>query len=316
MHSHFIGDLGVGANPRLVEFVRESDFVLLIGGRLSELPSQGYTLLSIPCPTQTLVHVHPDAEELGKIYRPAIAFNMSPRAFSRAVSQLKPSPDSTRKTRVAIGRQMYDDWSGPPQEVPGDFNFGQALFELREELPDDAIICNGAGNYAIWVHRYLHYRQFGTQLATTAGSMGYGVPAAVAAKRLHPHRTIVAFAGDGCFLMNGQEFATAIRYNLPIIVIVLDNSMFGTIRMHQELHYPGRVIGTDLSNPDFAAYARAFGGHGESVRKTSELVSAFRSAVASGKPSVIHCITDPDAITPTRTLSRIRDGAFESAKSG
>jgi acetolactate synthase-1/2/3 large subunit len=313
-HSHFIGDLGVGANPRLLEYVGECDLILLLGGRLSELPSQAYTLLSIPCPAQTLVHVHPGSEELGKTYRPEIAFNLSPRAFSCTLSALPTAPQSARMQRVAAGRRLYEDWTRQPAEVSGDFNFGEALCALREELPDDAIICNGAGNYAIWVHRYLDYRQFGTQLAPTAGSMGYGVPAAVAAKRLHPGRTVVAFAGDGCFLMNGQEFATAIRYELPIIVVVIDNAMFGTIRMHQEIHYPGRVIGTALSSPDFAAYARAFGGHGERVTATSEFAPAFRAAAASGKPSIIHCITDPDAITPTRSLSRIRGDAIETAR--
>ncbi|HWG71927.1 MAG TPA: thiamine pyrophosphate-binding protein [Steroidobacteraceae bacterium] len=313
-HSHFIGDLGVGTNPRLLEYAGQCDFILLIGGRLSELTSQGYTLLSIPCPTQTLVHVHPGSEEFGKTYRPEIAFNMSPHSFSCAVSPLRTARDGARMSRVELGRRIYEDWSRRPGAVPGDFNLGQALCALREELPDDAVICNGAGNYAIWVHRYLDYRRFGTQLAPTAGSMGYGVPAAVAAKRLHPDRMVVAFAGDGCFLMNGQEFATAIRYELPIIVVVIDNAMFGTIRMHQETHYPGRVIGTGLSNPDFAAYARAFGGHGELVTTTSEFMPAFRNAVASGVPSIVHCMTDPDAITPTRSLSRIRGDAIEAAK--
>lgn len=313
-HGHFIGDLGVGTNPRLLEYVSQSDFILLIGGRMSELTSQGYTLLSIPCPAQTLVHVHPDPDELGKTYRPDIAFNMSPQSFTAALPPLRTAPDDARRHRVEQGRRIFEHWNGRPAAVPGDFNFGQALCALRGELPEDAVICNGAGNYAIWVHRYLDYRRFGTQLAPTSGSMGYGVPAAVAAKRLHPDRTVVAFAGDGCFLMNGQEFATAIRYELPIIVVVIDNAMFGTIRMHQEAHYPGRVIGTDLSSPDFAAYARAFGGHGERVTATAEFMPAFRNAVASGKPSIIHCISDPDAITPTRSLSRIRGDAIEAAK--
>ena len=313
-HDHFIGELGVGANPRLVEYAGQSDFILLVGGRMSELPSQGYTLLSIPLPSQTLVHVHPGSEELGKIYRPEIAFNTSPQSFSCALASLRATPDGTRMNRVRAGRRLYEEWSRRPGSVPGDFNFGEALHALRGELPDDAIICNGAGNYAIWVHRYLDYNRFGTQLAPTAGSMGYGVPAAVAAKRLLPDKTVVAFAGDGCFLMNGQEFATAIRYELPIIVVVIDNGMFGTIRMHQEINYPGRVIGTSLSSLDFAAYACAFGGHGQRVTKTAEFIPAFRRAVASGKPSIIHCITDPEAITPTRSLSRIRGDAIEAAK--
>jgi acetolactate synthase-1/2/3 large subunit len=173
---------------------------------------------------------------------------------------------------------------------------------LRDRLPPDAILCNGAGNYAGWLHRYYRFRQFGTQLAPNCGSMGYGVPAAILAKRQHPDRIVVAFAGDGCFLMNGQDFATAVQYDIPVIVVVIDNGMYGTIRMHQETTYPGRVTATPLKNPDFSAYARAFGGHGERIERTADFAPAFERALASGKPAILHCLLDPQAITPARTL--------------
>ena len=199
------------------------------------------------------------------------------------------------------------DRGAEPQ--PGAVPYGADHELSARRLPDDAIVTNGAGNYATWVHRFLRSRRFGTQPAPTSGSMGYGMPAAVAAKALIPDRMVIAFAGDGCFLMNGQEFATAVQYDLPIIVIVVDNGMYGTIRMHQEREYPGRVLGTELKNPDFAAYARAFGGHGETVEKTADFAPAFERAVASGKPAIIQIRLDPEAITPTRTMTQIRDKA-------
>jgi acetolactate synthase-1/2/3 large subunit len=185
---------------------------------------------------------------------------------------------------------------------------------LDSRLPDDAIVCNGAGNYATWVHRFYRFRKFGTQLAPTSGSMGYGVPAAVAAKRIWPQRTVIAFAGDGCFLMNGQEFATAVQYGLAIIVILVDNGMFGTIRMHKEREYPGRVSATQLHNPDFSAYAQAFGGHGERVESTDEFPDAFERALASKKPSIIHCLIDPEAINPSYTLAAVRESAIAAGR--
>jgi len=185
---------------------------------------------------------------------------------------------------------------------------------LNEVLPPDAIVCNGAGNYATWVHRFYRFDRYGTQLAPTSGSMGYGVPAAVGAKRVFPDRTVVAFAGDGCFLMNGQEFATAVQYQLPLVVIVVDNGMYGTIRMHQEREYPGRVSATALRNPDFAVYARAFGGHGERVERTEEFAPAFERALASGLPAILHCVIDPEAISPAFTLAQVREAAMAAGR--
>jgi len=181
---------------------------------------------------------------------------------------------------------------------------------LRDHLGDDAMICNGAGNYAAWVHRYYRHRKFATQFAPIAGSMGYGVPAAIGVKRLYPDRTVVAFSGDGDFLMNGQDFATAVQFDAPIVVIIADNGLYGTIRMHQERHYPGRMSATHLRNPDFAAYARAFGGFGITVERTSDFPTAFQAAEQSGQPAIIHLKIDPEAITPTTTLAKIRESAL------
>ncbi|HET9147480.1 MAG TPA: thiamine pyrophosphate-binding protein [Acetobacteraceae bacterium] len=310
-HPNFIGDIGVGANPKLVEFLRSSDLILLLGGRFSEMPSQGYTLLGIPVPSQTFVHVHPGAEELGRVYQPDLAFNVSPRAFIRALEKLSPAAPPERAPLVEAGRAAFLAWNGKPTSLPGAFNLGEAICALRERLPKDAVIANGAGNFATWVHRFYRFERFGTQLAPTSGSMGYGVPAAIGAARLNPRRPAIVIAGDGDFLMNGQEFATAVQYDLPVIVVVVDNGMFGTIRMHQEREYPGRVVGTALRNPDFAAYALAFGGHGERVERTEDFIPAFERASASRMPAIIHCITDPEALTPGRSLSEIRKTALE-----
>jgi acetolactate synthase I/II/III large subunit len=307
-HPNYAGDLGIGANPKLVERIKASDLVLTIGARLGEMPSQGYTLLDIPGDGARLVHVHGGAEELGRVYATGLPINASMRGFAAALQTLQPPQTIGWADATRAANADYHAWSTPPAAIPGALQMGAVMEWLNGRLPDDAILTNGAGNYATWLHRYFRFRKFGTQAAPTSGSMGYGVPAAVAAKRLHPERMVVSFAGDGCFLMNGQEFATAVQYALPVIVLIIDNAMYGTIRMHQEKHYPGRVSATALKNPDFAAYAQAFGGHGETVRETAEFAPAFERAVASGKPSILHCFLDPEAITPTRTLSQIRAG--------
>jgi acetolactate synthase-1/2/3 large subunit len=294
-HPNYAGDCGIGPDPRLKARITGADLILLIGGRLSEMPSSSYTLLDIPVPTQALVHVHPGAEELGRVYQPELAIQASPIAFAKAIDALKPAAKPAWAGSAAKAHADYIDWTETPRELPGAFQYGQALAWLRDRLPKDAIVCNGAGNYAGWLHRHLRFHSFATQLAPTSGSMGYGVPAAVLAKRQFPERVVVAFAGDGCFLMNGQEFATAVQYDAAVIVIVIDNAQYGTIRMHQERDYPGRVVGTQLKNPDFAAYAKAFGGHGEKVERTEDFAPAFERALASGKPAILHCFLDPRA---------------------
>ena len=306
----FIGDVGIGLNPDLLKRIQDADLVLLVGGRMSEMPSQAYTLFDIPVPKQTLVHVHPDSGELGRVYRAAVAINASPIAFASELGAL-PTPSATPwATGTASMHQSYLNWSDPaPIKTPGTLQMGGVMAYLESKLPADAIMANGAGNFATWLHRFHRFTQFGTQLAPTSGSMGYGLPAAVGAKRIAPDKLVVCFAGDGCFMMHGQEFATAVQYNLPLVVVIVDNGMYGTIRMHQEKHYPGRISATQLKNPDFSAYARAFGGHGERVEKTEEFGPAFERAVASGLPAIIHCLIDPEAITPTTTISKLRAAA-------
>jgi acetolactate synthase I/II/III large subunit len=308
-HPNYAGDLGLGANPKLVARVKASDLVIAAGARLNELTSQGYTLLDIPLPQMRLVHVYPGAEEIGRVYRPHLGIHAAPQAFAAALDALKPR-HAACDARPA--HQDYLDWSEHALPQPGAVNLSEIMIWLRAYLPPDAILCNGAGNYSGWIHRFYRFRRLGTQMATVCGFMGYGVPAAVAMKSLYPERTVLAINGDGDFLMNGQEFATAVQYRLPIIVLVFDNGTLGTIRMHQEREYPGRVSATSLINPDFAAMARSFGGFGALVEKTEEFAPAFRAAQESGLPSIIHVKFDAEGITPITTLSAIRAKALKS----
>jgi acetolactate synthase I/II/III large subunit len=308
-HACYAGDLGIGPNPKLLARVKAADLIVLIGGRLGEMPSQGYTLLDIPQPRQTFVHVFPGVEELGRVYRPHLAINASPVAFAAALEGLQPPSDLSWRKETAAAHADFLAWTDKPTTVPGPVNLGEIIVALRRKLPADAVVCNGAGNFSVWVHRYTRYRTYGSELAPISGSMGYGVPAAIGMKRLAPERTVIAFAGDGDFLMTGQEFATAVQYALPVIIVVIDNAMYGTIRMHQERHYPGRVIATGLKNPDFAAYARAFGGFGATVEKTADFLPAFEAAQRSGQPAILHVKVDPEALTPAMSLSAIREKA-------
>src|SRR5205807_2730364 len=275
-----------------------ADLVMLIGGRLGEIPSQGYTLFDIPGPRTKLVHVHPGAEELGRVYRPYLAIHAAPTGFAEMAQMLEPPRAVPWREQTRLAHADFLDWTSVPTDQPGAVNLGAVMVWLRENLPRDTILCNGAGNYAAWIHRFYRFRGFATHIAPTSASMGYGVPSAVAMKRLYPERTVISVNGDGDFLMNGQEFATAVMYGLPIVVIICDNGIYGTIRMHQEREYPGRVSGTSLRNPDFATYARAFGGFGVTVEKTEDFPAAFEAAVKSGIPAIVHLKIDPEAITP------------------
>jgi acetolactate synthase-1/2/3 large subunit len=304
-HENYAGDVGIGINPALAKRVREADLLLLIGGRLGEMASSGYTLLDIPEPRQKLVHVHPGVEELGRVYRPTLAIHAAPTAFAAALEGLQP-PNAIPWSAATRGAHAeYRAWSTPRENV-GPVQLGEVIAWLRRRLPDDAIVTNGAGNYSAWVHRFFRFRRFATQAAPTSGTMGYGMPAAIAAKLLHPERMVIAFAGDGCFQLTAQEFGTAVQYGAAVIVVIVNNGIHGTIRMHQERHHPGRVIATDLVNPDFAAFARAYGGHGETVTATADFAPAFERAVASGKPAIIDVKFDPEAISPSATLTAIR----------
>jgi acetolactate synthase-1/2/3 large subunit len=309
LHSNYAGDLGLGANPKLVARVKASDLVIAAGARLNELTSQGYTLFDIPMPKMKLVHAYPGAEEIGRVYQPHLGIHAAPQAFVAALDKLKPRGACAD---VTAAHQDYLDWSEKALPQPGAVNLSQIMIWLRDHLPADAILCNGAGNYAGWIHRFYRFRRLGTQMGTVCGFMGYGVPAAVAMKTLYPQRRVLAINGDGDFLMNGQEFATAVQYKLPIIVLVFDNATFGTIRMHQEREYPGRVSATDLVNPDFAAMAKSFGGFGATVEKTEAFAPAFLAAEASNLPAIIHVKFDAEGITPATTLSALRAKALNS----
>jgi acetolactate synthase I/II/III large subunit len=296
-HPCYVGELGIGPNPKLRRRIENSDLVVLMGARMSETASQGYQLFDIPTPRQKLAHVYADAMEIGRVYHPALGIVATPNAFAAAAGELQPPAAVAWASERKAARADYLSWSEAPPPEPGPVRMSEIMLWLRDRLAPDTIITNGAGNFALWVGRFLRFRRFGCHIGPVSGSMGYGLPAAVAAKRVHPDRPVVCFCGDGDFLMSGQEFATAVQYGLAIVVIVIDNGMYGTIRMHQERRYPGRVCGTELRNPDFAAYARAFGGHGETVETTDEFAAAFERSCASNKPSILHLKIDPEAKT-------------------
>jgi acetolactate synthase-1/2/3 large subunit len=308
LHSAYGGHIGIGLDARIAERIRESDLVIALGARLGEATTSGYTMFDVPKPKQPLVHVYPDPEEIGRVYSPTLGVVASSAAFAGAIKGLEPKHGS----RAEYLKAAHADYLAvaEPTRSPGDVQLSQIVRGLSERLPLDTIICNGAGNYAVWVHRFWRYRQYRTELAPTSGSMGYGLPAAVAAKLQHPERTVIAFAGDGCFQMTGMEFVTAVENRLPIIVIVCNNGMYGTIRMHQERTYPGRVSGTDLVNPDFAAFARACGGFGVRVDRMEDFARAFDEAVAAGLPSIIELSISPEALTPVSSLSETRAKAL------
>ena len=306
MHRCYAGDLGIGPNPKLLARVKAADLVLLIGGRFGEIPSQGYSVFDIPEPQTKLVHVHPGADELGRVYHAHLAINAAPTAFCAALESLQPPKDIAWRGESDTAHADYLAWGEKATVVPGAVNLGEIMIWLRDNLPDDAIVTQGAGNFSSWVHRFYRVRKFGSLVGATSASMGYGLPAALAMQTLHRDRTVVCVAGDGDFLMTGQDFATAVQYGLPVTVLVADNGIYGTIRMHQERDYPGRVIATNLRNPDFVAYALAFGGYGAVVEKSADFPAAFAAARASGKPSIIHLKIDPEAITPSATLAGIR----------
>ena len=308
-HANYCGEIGLGINPKLKARAEAADLVLLIGGRMSEAASQGYTLLAVPKPRQALIHVHADPHEIGRNYAPTLGIVATSAAFAAALESVQPPNATPWSETTRQARADYLAWSDQAPRSPGAVQPAEIMLFLRGRAPE-AIYSTGAGNFALWVNRFLRFRSFEQQLGPTGGSMGFGLPAAVAAKQLYPSRTVVAFTGDGDFLMNGQEFATAVQYNAAVIVVVMDNGQYGTIRMHQEREYPGRVVGTQLRNPDFAALARAFGGHGETVLRTEEFAPAFERALASGIPAILHVKVDPEAITPATTLSAIREAAL------
>ncbi len=300
----YAGQLGFGASPKLTARVQEADLLLVLGSRLSETPSAGYTLIRSPRPLQSMIHVYADASELGRVYQADQMIEAGMPEIATALAGLAPLRETPWAEWAAAARADYLSYVTPPKqaEPPQGVDLTQVVQYLNETLPDDAVISNGAGNYAVWVHRFYRYRTPRSQLAPTNGAMGYGFPAAIAAKLRDPQRSVVCFAGDGCFMMYPQELATAVQYGAALTVIVVNNGMLGTIRMHQEREYPGRISATQLRNPDFVALARAFGAHGELVERTEDFAAAFERAQASGKPALIELRTDPQQITPVSRL--------------
>jgi acetolactate synthase-1/2/3 large subunit len=307
-HPNYAGDLGFAASAQLSAAVKDADLLLVVGSRMGEVSTGGYAALDIPVPKQTLVHVHQGIEELGRVYQPTLAINSSMSSFAAMAAKLAPA---TPQRHGEWTRTLNDHYQRNLQcpTSPGDVQLAEIIGWLNKRLPDDAILTNGAGNYAVWLQRFYQYRHYRTQLGPTNGSMGYGVPAAVSAKLNCPDRVVVSFSGDGCFLMNGQEIATAAQYGANVVFVVVNNGMYGTIRMHQERNYPGRVSGTELHNPDFAALAQAYGLQGEVVNRTSEFAPAFERCLLASRPSLIEIRIDPEALTPRLSLTQIREQA-------
>ena len=301
--SCYAGDLGIAANPALVKRIQEADVLLVIGERLGEMTTAGYSILTPPQAKNKLIHVLSSPDELGRVYRPEFAINCSPENFCAALTEIKMGPAYDQQ-QMQAAHDEYLAWS-KPVTVPGDLQLAQIMASLPNAIPRDAIITNGAGNFATWVHRFYPYGGFKSQLAPTNGSMGYGLPAAIAAKIAEPNRGVIAVCGDGDFMMNCQELATAARYEAYPIVLVVNNSMLGTIRMHQEREFTKRVMGTGLTNPDFVKFAESFGMPGYRVSKTEEFAAAFDKALASNKGALIELVLDPEVITPTKLLSKL-----------
>jgi acetolactate synthase-1/2/3 large subunit len=305
-NEHYVGDVGIGINPVLAERVRMADVLLVVGARLGEMTTSGYTLLEAPMPRQKLVHVHPSAEEIGRVYQPELGIVSSMAPFAAAVAALTPAQSPAWKGSAAEAHADYIAWSGR-REIPGKVQMWDVVDWLNQHMPEDTIYCNGAGNFATWLHRFHRYTGFRTQVAPTSGAMGYGVPAAIAASLRFPDRCVVAVAGDGDFLMNGQELATAVQYGADLIVIVIDNRSYGTIRMHQERAYPGRVAATDLANPDFAMLASAFGAWSRRVESTDVFGEALAEAKGRSGVRLLHCLTDVEQLSAAgATVSGLR----------
>ncbi|MFG1181971.1 thiamine pyrophosphate-binding protein [Xanthobacter versatilis] len=320
-HPNYVGHAGLGPNPKLVARIRAADLIVAIGPRLGETTTAGYTLFELPRPAQRFVHVHADPLELGRVYQADLPINAGMPEFAAAAAALKPRGAAgwhapwSAAVKAARADYLADQ---TPGAMPGRLDLGAVMVHLRESLPRDAILTNGAGNYAIWVHRFHRYGGFRTQLAPTSGAMGYGLPAAIAAKLHQPARDVICFAGDGCFQMSGQELATGCQYGAGVVVLLVNNGIYGSIRMHQEREYPGRVFATTLENPDFPALARAYGAFGERVEETAAFADAFNRARAfaadRNKPALLELVIDPEAITPSATLTGLRVAALKAGQ--
>jgi acetolactate synthase I/II/III large subunit len=305
-HRCYVGCVGIGIDPQLANAVKRADVLIAVGARLGEMTTSGYTLLDIPNPKQFLVHVHPSPDEIGSVYRADLPIAATAAGFVGRLADLSPPAKISWLDHRAALRAAYET-SLQPVALPGAVKLADVVRTASALLPADTIVTNGAGNYAAFVHRYFEYKGYRTCLAPTSGSMGYGLPAAIAAKLAYPERPVVNFQGDGCFMMTSQEFATAVQFALPIVTVIANNGMYGTIRMHQEREYPRRVVGTTLVNPDFAAYARSFGGEGTTVEVTADFAPALQAALRSSKPTIIELKIDPEALSPRKTLTEVRE---------
>ncbi len=306
-HTSYIGDLGIGVNPALTEVIQAADCLLVIGARLGDMTTSGFELIDIPIPAQTMIHVHAGADELGHIYQPDLAINASAATFIQQLTKYQLSAENleARHKLLKAARLSFENWSKPVQ-VEGPLQLAEIVQTIQHKTASDCIICNGAGNSTGWLHRFYRLHEYRTQLAPTSGTMGYGVPAAIAAKLLYPHRTVVAFVGDGEFMTNGQELATAMQYDVNIIVVIINNGIYGTIRLHQEREFPGRVIGTDIVNPDFCTLATAYGMQSELVTTTADFASAFERAISASRSALIEVKIDANLLTPTLTVNALR----------
>lgn len=332
-HPNYIGDVGIGINPALAKRIEQSDLILAIGPRLGEMTTGGYTLLQAPIPNQKLVHIHTGAEELGRVYQADLMINSGMPQIASALANIGDLPFSGNgypwRESVSEARKELEKWQQEPpifSDGKAKLNLWKLVQTLQAKLPEDTILTNGAGNFATWGHRFWKYGSkasgLRTQLAPTSGAMGYGVPAAVAARIIEQKRgvprTVLNFAGDGDFMMNGQELATAVQFRAPVLFIVFNNGVYGTIRMHQEKHYPARVSGTQLHNPDFAALARAYGAFGQRAETDTEFETALSQAIEhmhrSNLPALIELRYDAFYITPNASLDAIRKAAQDSKK--
>ena len=303
--TNYAGDLGLGCNPELMKRAKDADLLIAVGARLGENPTQGYTLFDRAHTAQTLIHIHPGAEELGRVWTPLMSATADNSLAAHALSTI--DPGRTWHDQAKAAHDHYQAFS-TPVPVTGPVNMSECMAHLHDSLPPDAIVTNGAGNFAAWLHRFYRHRACRTQLAPTSGAMGYGYPAAIAAKSVHPEREVICIAGDGDYLMTGQELATAVQYGINVVVVVVDNGTYGTIRMHQEMHYPGaeRTMATDLKNPDFVKYAEAFGAFGVRCERTEDFPAALQAARMAGCPALVHLITSAEDIAPNRTISGLR----------
>ncbi|MBC8270228.1 MAG: thiamine pyrophosphate-binding protein [Rhodospirillaceae bacterium] len=303
-HHNFVGEMGIAPNPKLIERFKQADLLLVVGARLGEMTTQGYTLLGEPAPIQNLIHVHTDAQELGKVYKPDLAIHAGMDAFAAAARKLAPVESAHREADAKAGREEYLE-GRIPDPYDGALNLGQLMAVIDEMIGEDGIITVDAGNGSGWPQRFIPIGAKRRLLGPTSGAMGYGVPAALAAKAVYPERTVVCCVGDGCFGMTGQEISTGVKDGLKPIILIFNNAMYGTIRLHQERRHPDRVIATDLDNPDYAAVAKASGAFGETIESTEEFRPAFERALRSNLLAVLDLRVDPDLITTRTTLSAI-----------